>query len=500
MSPKKQKKRGDKEGKGSEPSSKGGEAQNKSAEPASDKGAEAEPPKVISEPPKQISEPPKAISEPELPRNLSEPEQKTSTPAQKTPEPAGGTISDGKANPESPVTSKVKGVFRFFTSVPILTIVCLIFIDVWLRQGNPMDAIGIRSVDSWDVTPKILYSRKVHPEVALIGSSLMLVLNQDEHGTHFYTGNDPSYLSEELRKLTGTTLQIVNLCTGLQMVSEAYFITEAACDTPHYPRVFIYGISLREFVQDAFAAEYSTESFNSVCPFVPLRSALHNVVTEEAERELVLCHFWYLYRNRNDFKNWFSAMSKDFLENFPLDQHFDRMGADHEWHPQRTGYLFEQWIPRKQEKFAEQIYKTHPDWLRNYYKKFQVMMYRERKDRAPKVAGQYFEALHGLCQQKGIQLVVVNMPYSPDIMTVVPPELMEAFRAFLRQGRDAGWFTLIDLWGRPEFTDNDYKDGVHLNFQGSRKLADDIVKELKDNYPYILTTMQKQAKEQEGLK
>ncbi len=499
MSPKKHKKRGaDKEGKGSEPSDKGAEpAQNEVAQSAEqpESAPDAEAQKNIGTEPIASSEPPKIISEPT--KTIEEPAKNIAEPVKNIAEPAKSVSSSAK---EKEPVGKLKGLYLALTSVPVLTIVCLILIDVWLRQGNPMDAIGIRNVDSWDVTPKILFARKVHPEVALIGSSLMLVLNQDEHGTHFYTGNDPSYLSDQLRKITGTSLQIVNLCTGLQMVSEAYFITEAACNTPRYPRVFIYGISLREFVQDAFAAEYSTESFHSVCPYVPLGRALHNVVTEEAERELVLSHFWYLYRNRNDFKNWFSAMAKDFLENFPLDRHFDRMGEDHEWHPQKTGYLFEQWIPRKQEKFAEQIYKTHPDWLRNYYKKFQVMMYRERKDRAPVVAGQYFKALNDLCKEKQIQLVVVNMPYSPDVMTVVPPELMEGFRTFLRQGRDAGWFTLIDLWGRPEFTDNDYKDGVHLNFEGSRKLADDIVKELQENYPYILKTMEKQAKEQEGIK
>jgi len=40
---------------------------------------------------------------------------------------------------------------RILTSVPVLTLVMLLLFELWLRQGNPMDAIGVRNVDSWDL-------------------------------------------------------------------------------------------------------------------------------------------------------------------------------------------------------------------------------------------------------------------------------------------------------------------------------------------------------------
>jgi hypothetical protein len=62
--------------------------------------------------------------------------------------------------------------------------------------------------------------------VGLIGSSLLLVLNQDETGSHFYSGWHPPYFEKLLSDATGKKISCINLCSGLQMVYEAYLITK----------------------------------------------------------------------------------------------------------------------------------------------------------------------------------------------------------------------------------------------------------------------------------
>ncbi len=382
----------------------------------------------------------------------------------------------------------VSKAFRAFTSVPVLTLLVLLGCELWLRQGNPMDAIGIRNVDSWDIVSRINVSRKVCPQVALIGSSLMLVLNQDEHGSHFYTGYDPSYLGALFNRVTGKEIRCVNLSTGLQMVSEAYMVTEAACNNDCYPKVIIYGVSMRDFIQDALAAEWHTDSFNSVAPLAPI-SARENVFSKQGADEFLASHFFYIYRNRTDFKNFFSVLAKNFIETLPVDFYFPRLGPDHKWHQLKEGFLFEQWIPRKQEKFAEQMYQAHPEVLRDYYKTFQIMIYRNQYKQAPEVSNHYLAKLVQLCRRKGIVLVLVNMPLSPDTSKVVPAAQMDGFRQFLHASEKAGNFYLIDLWGDAAFKDSDYKDGVHLNFSGAKKLADKIVGQLQERYPAVFDSL-----------
>src|SRR5439155_24918007 len=114
-------------------------------------------------------------------------------------------------------------------SVPMLTLGILIIAEVLLRQGNWLDSMGIRTVDMWNLTPRIKAVQRKSPDGIIIGSSLLLVLNQDERGRHLYSGDrPPEYLQSLMRTDTGQPVELANLCSGLQMVSESYFVTEAA--------------------------------------------------------------------------------------------------------------------------------------------------------------------------------------------------------------------------------------------------------------------------------
>src|SRR5262249_26333508 len=130
-----------------------------------------------------------------------------------------------------------------------------------------------------------------------------------------------------------------------------------------------------------FAREWTLTSFQSVAPFVPINRAvlglmgndgapgsngLFRQINKPAVRELILCHYWFLYRIRTGLESMLSAFAKDWLENLPLDQSFVRLGLDHQFRPQRVGYLWETWVPRKVEKFTEAMYQTHPELVRRF--------------------------------------------------------------------------------------------------------------------------------------
>lgn len=399
------------------------------------------------------------------------------------------------SEPETKLKGKRwKTAVSLLTSVPAFTLLFLLLIDAWLRQGNPADAWGYRSVDEWNLPSRIELTLKEHPDVALIGSSLLLVLNQDEHGKKFYSGSVPILLQNELRKKLGKPVNCVNLCTGLQVVSEAYLITEAITQQPRYPKVLIFGVALRDFIHDQYAAEWRCDSFNSVAPYVPMTfDVMRNISNRTALQELILNHFWYLYRNRTDFGNVLAANTKDLLEHLPLDKSFARLGADHLYHYQRRGFLFERWVPRQQEAFTEGVYKSHPEFLKQYFGMMQAGIYMGGNERTMAIQTHYLERLIALCKQKGITLVLVDMPLSPEMAALVPPDLYDAFRKFLGGISHDRGVALIDFFDDPAFDSPDFKDGVHLNYEGAQKLSTMLVTSLQNRYPAIVQNLKASA-------
>lgn len=382
-------------------------------------------------------------------------------------------------------------------SVPFLTLLVLIGFDAYLRHVNIVDQLGVRSVDIWNVPPRIELSKKTCPQAGLIGSSLLLVMNQDEKGTHFYSGSHPPYLENLLSKATGEKINIINLCSGLQMPAEAYYITQALTNkTKCYPKVLIYGLALREFVNDRMALEYMGECFSSVAPLVPMNyENVDNLSGWDSKREFILCHYWYLYRNRVDFKNLFSAWTKDALENLPLDKSFSRINEDHQWKDSKDGFLFEYWVPSRMEKFADSAYKKNPRFLHDYYHEWHTGIYAGTFALAQEVGKRNMIKLAKFCNEKGILLVVVNMPLDPEFINLAPPGFYDQFRRDLASASATLNYVYIDLVLDPDYPATSFKDGLHLNYDGAKRLADRLVKIFETQYPFVLTKLKEQAQE-----
>ncbi len=400
-------------------------------------------------------------------------------------------------------------VLRALTSVPVLTLALLITTDVLLRFGDPVDALGFKSVDLWNLPSRIELCKRTNPDLALLGSSLILVLSQANKIRHYSSGNFPPYLQERLREVTGKDVTCVNLCSGLQMPAEAYLIAEAITDQPDYPRVLLCGLTLRDFIDRDFVRESNLTAFQSVAPYVPLNSRVFRQLEgssgsgatagaqpkaeDAALRELILCHFWYLYRDRTGFKSMFSAIIKDWLENFPLDQSFVRLGPDHLFRPQRYGFLPETWVPRKVEKFTEAMYQAHPELVKTFELSRQAAIYSAGSEETRAVQIRYLEALVSLCKAKGIKTVIVNLPLSPELLPLIPTGLNDACRGYLRALESEKGIAYIDLFADPQFNESLFKDGVHLNYTGSCLLADRIVADLKQSHPDVLEALSQHA-------
>jgi hypothetical protein len=258
-----------------------------------------------------------------------------------------------------------------------------------------------------------------------------------------------------------------------------------------YPRVIIYGIALRDIINDAFMYEWTCQSFASMAPFVPVKGYVLKMLScPTAQREFLLDHYWYLYRDRTDFQNIFSAIAKDSLENLPLDHHYFRLSKDFLWRSQREGILWERWDVRKQEKLIEKTSHEHPEYLHRYYKSAQASFYRQGSEMTKALEMRYLEGLIQLCRWKGIKLVLVNMPLGSEIAGMIPQGLNEAFQGYLLDLSQRYGVDVINLYQDPLFHDDTlFKDGVHLGYRGANLCAERIVENLKSNYRPVLDAM-----------
>ncbi|SRR5579875_897263 len=377
------------------------------------------------------------------------------------------------------------------TSVVGLTVVMLFALDLLLRMVNPADAMGFNSVDLWGVPPRMQIARRSAPDVVVLGSSLLLVLSEANPRRQYSSIHFPPYLQTRFRSATGRDVTCVNLCSGLQMVSETFMNAQAAIDQKDYPRVIVYGTTLRDFMDPDFTREWNCTSFASTAPYVPVSPAVLGTLTsDQARLAFILCHYWYLYRDHGDFKTIMTALAKEALENLPLDQPYYRLGSrNYQWAPQRDGFLWERWVPRNVEKLIESMYHTHPELVKKLELERQAGVYKRGSEVTRLMGAHYFEALMAMCRQKGIKLVVVNMPLGPETTAMVPPGLNSAFRGYLQEATTQYGIALIDLFQDPEFGGSDFKDSVHLNSLGARKLVDRIVSDLAAHHPDVLATM-----------
>jgi lysophospholipase L1-like esterase len=98
-----------------------------------------------------------------------------------------------------------------------------------------------------------------------------------------------------------------------------------------------------------------------------------------------------------------------------------------------------------------------------------------------------------LSKRKQIQLVLINMPLSPEIAALAPPGAFPAYQAELHKAAAASGTTIIDFFDDEDFRSDMFKDGVHLSYDGATILANKLNDILVKEHPEVLEAMAKHA-------
>lgn len=340
-------------------------------------------------------------------------------------------------------------------------------------------------------------------DIVLLGSSVM-------RGPFYYCDLRPALslvyenynkslaLEKAIDKIDGEQ-KVYNFARDGEMVSDAMLIVNDFLKDKNKPKVLVYGIAPRDFLDHTLPSETNTEEFNMLANLTDcLRYS--NVFAEGG---------W----------QWLQVLASKALPYFDARKMVQERLAQMLNRPQNAAPTP---VATKQDPFAAtEESSTREDILRPLKKKFVEAVRKDKTLKAEAIASQIrmqkalmdaqndteawrqgllqysvrywyidkarynrqmhaLEALLAITKQRGIKVMLVNMPLAAGNVSLLPQDFYLTYLDDLQKTSTKYGAKFINLQNRKEFDRSCYKDPVHLNVFGGHKLIDLLASNIVD--------------------
>ncbi len=361
-----------------------------------------------------------------------------------------------------------KGGFSYV----LLALAALVVTDVVSRFVYEPDRFASpnRSWAYWAV--RGLHEQNKAPDVAILGSSLMLAVVHDGDATYFnetidaVKHHDSKYFDRGLTKSLGVPVKTSSLAIGGQMASDAYALTTNVLVGDKKPKAIVWGIAPRDFVDSSFIEPRNSETIHY----------LNRVAGKQVLDGRF--HFWNnleyyaaavsdLYTKRGSFVCVQQNAVKSLLQNLGFGD-MEEVGAPQELQRIAMHELPEDNGPRE--------WNVHPysqkkqDWTDNSAE--YRMRYNPFKPHVLQTQLGYLNKLLAYARENGIAVTLVNMPLTKDNLSLLPPGVYDNYLATVTEAARTGGADFLDLNDAKLFHKEDFADYVHLNGLGAQKFLD----------------------------
>jgi hypothetical protein len=358
-----------------------------------------------------------------------------------TEAPARAAVAPAPAKPSAPATAAPVPVPRHRAILRQLGVLLLLLVVLDVITRVALEPLVLsdpfeRDRTLWHVA---LYHQTPAPvDVLVMGSSRVQL------------GLSPVLMMNELKTQFQQPVHILNLGMKLATPQANYWMLKNVVQPDKQPRVIIYG-----------AAEYEFNEYLNLPPTYDYRDELATLSdysqafpdpTQRIDDQVsfLLGRPWYLFRMRNVIRSAVTERDDPGASSWPGGIKEDPYGfvpAD--------GVMDAGAIAR-----MRGLYVNAPGWglLKNY------------TIGGPMVTR--FEQFLQLAKDRGIHVIVLNMPVAKVHETFLPPAAYAAYRAYLQQTAAKYGMTYADynnhaLWQEPQ----DFRDTNHLNNRGAAKLS-----------------------------
>lgn len=361
----------------------------------------------------------------------------------------------------------------FLSSYVLLGLLMFLVFDVGFRTAdsalhftNPLESPN-RSLIWWTVNG--FANEKGAPDIALLGSSLMMTAHHAGDATklnevqnevsHFHS----SCLQDFIEQKTGQKPTTFSFAIAGQMASDSYLITRSLLSGNKQPKAIIYGIAPRDLIDHTLPSASSTETFKYLSRIDDLsdvalsaRNSFNELFQFGLEKAL------YTLSRRPNLLAWQHKLAYTLA---PYGQ--DAITANE----LKTPFLLRQIAYRElpDDSGANELrvgpygaeYEPFRDNTPEYRQRYASI---KQKTYASQLS--YLEKLMKLTRERGIQLIVVNMPLTPGNVALMPPGFYDQFKNKVSTMAAANGAEFLDMNKPNVFEQKHFADTVHLNGLG----------------------------------
>jgi DltD protein len=369
------------------------------------------------------------------------------------------------------------------TSKTAVALLVAVLVNVWLGVGHPLSRVPTANLDTGEVQRAITAFKREHssPSIVFLGSSLVLAPMMQAEANFLGTpvermNHRRSFFMEAQLSDLPRKPSVFNLAIGGAMVSDAYLLVKNILKGEQQPDAIVFGIAPRDFQDNLLPGIQSTESFRVLAQpedcWELLRKAPLSYVST---CELLLTQYIPLWKYRQDICAWAVLRGKKTMEACMPWVVFDKYGETLELKPRRHGQFPEEvkGTPRIFPNVAmnhTSREKTRDEYNTRYNPLNKALVDQEFA---------YFDELLALCKERGIKVMMINMPLSAANLALVPPGFYAYYKERLGPTCKAHDAKLVDMCNQTYSSDSLFADGVHLDTGVSRQFLEEVVREFQ---------------------
>lgn len=372
--------------------------------------------------------------------------------------------------------AKVSILSRFVLSL-------LIFIAISYGFGHYAGSLvdkydyPVHSWSWWSVQGirEVANQKSAVPNTILLGSSLMVVAMAEGDATwtgerlDLTTYRKARYLDSLLANRSQDRVTM-NLASPGQVVSDAYLTLKEALNEGVKPKLVVYGIAPRDFIDSTMDSPFDTECYRYLSRLVSAQE-LDPVLSQDAASSLVrnVSKAIPLSGKALDLQlkffetasNWTDCALRNgtAVQAMPLEKRMQLLST-YEPLDMVPGFI------HAEVAHQADVEGQYRDNLSDY-----VARYRKPKVEFYKGQLQCLSRLIELCERNGIELIVVNMPIGRANAALLDPKTYAKYMEDVAAVAKAKGVTYRDLCEFDEYSRQDFRDSVHLNGFGGMKFT-----------------------------
>lgn len=376
---------------------------------------------------------------------------------------------------------------RLVSSSLVWTLVFLFAADYALETIQPFKYVSnwkYRPLNHNPVVSKIpkFLNGKDNADVLIMGCSLPMTAIaaydekyigvpkvEDVEALRTYT--QARYLQSLFQQKRVENAKIYNLtCVGC-MASDADLLLTKTLALKKKPDLIVYGIGPRSFVDNTISE--NTAISQVLTSWKSLPDIVDPKMSWSQRGDIIISSLWRFYSDKNDYRNFLSALSCDKTDRCPtIFAASQRYAAEKAQGKQLT--MAEPAEAKLEEVPGKVNDKLKVD-LALYNMRYNPPNFAQFEDQKIK-----FENFAKRCKQENIKLLVVAMPLTEQNQDLLDRKLLQKYTSELPQISQQNEAAYLDLNDGKTFLPTDFEDSVHTNASGGKKVQDKIVGALSD--------------------